>query len=78
MSHPVPTWASVRPSERLAGTPAVRRGSAWWLVTPTGTVSAADPVLTGELDRFAADMAAAGRAVAELRTERTSALRERR
>lgn len=78
MSHPVPTWASVRPSERLAGTPAVRRGGAWWLVTPTGTISASDPVFTGELDRVAADMAAADRAVAKLRTERTAAGKDRR
>ncbi|MFI2369861.1 hypothetical protein [Streptomyces sp. NPDC018833] len=78
MSHPVPTWASVRPSERLAGTPAVRRGGAWWLVAPTGTISASDPVFTGELDLFAADMAAADRAVAKLRTERTVARKDRR
>ncbi|MBK6016654.1 hypothetical protein [Streptomyces sp. MBT53] len=78
MSHPVPTWASIRPSERLAGTPAVRRGGAWWLVTPTGTMPASDPVCTGELDRFAADMAAADRAVAKLRTERTAARKDRR
>ncbi|MBC2902138.1 hypothetical protein H4N64_11045 [Streptomyces sp. PSKA01] len=63
----------MRPSERLAGTPAVRRDGHWWLVTPTGTISASDPVFTGELDRFAADMAAADRAVANLRTERTAA-----
>ncbi|MFJ8107989.1 hypothetical protein [Streptomyces sp. NPDC096132] len=78
MSHPVPTWASVRPSERIAGTPAVRRGGAWWLVTPTGTMSVLDPVFTGELERFAADMAAADRAVARLRTERTAARKGQR
>ncbi|WP_328549843.1 hypothetical protein [Streptomyces sp. NBC_00366] len=78
MSHPVPTWASVRPSERLAGTPAIRRGSAWWLVTPTGAMSASDPVFTGELDRFAADMAAADRAVAQLRAERTAPRKDQR
>ncbi|MFJ8532846.1 hypothetical protein [Streptomyces sp. NPDC093591] len=72
MSHPVPTWTSIRPSARLAGTPAVRHGGHWWLVTPTGTVPASDPVFTGELDRFAADMAAADGAVANLRTERTA------
>ncbi|MEU6375890.1 hypothetical protein [Streptomyces sp. NPDC046909] len=70
MSHPVPTWASVRPSERLADTPAVRRDGRWWLVTPAGAMPASDPRLTSELDRFAADMAAADRAVAKLRTER--------
>ncbi|KMS74387.1 hypothetical protein ACM01_13905 [Streptomyces viridochromogenes] len=69
MSHPVPTWASVRPSERLATTPAVCRGGRWWLVTPTGTMPTSDPAFTRELDRFAADIAAADRAVAHLRTE---------
>ncbi|MFE0256901.1 hypothetical protein [Streptomyces sp. NPDC059010] len=78
MSHPVPTWASVRPSERLASTPAIRRGNAWWLVTPNGTIAASDPVLTGELDHFASDMAAADRAVAKLRTKRTAARKEQR
>ncbi|MGW1374696.1 hypothetical protein ACWD6P_10555 [Streptomyces sp. NPDC002446] len=70
MSHAIPSWASVRGSERLAGTPAVRRGGHWWLVTPSGTVLASDPALTSELDRLAADMTAANRAVTELRTER--------
>ena len=78
MSHPVPTWASVRPSERLAGTPAVRRDGHWWLVTPTGTVPASDPDFTGELDHFAADMAAADRVIAKLRTERTAVRKDRR
>ncbi|MGY5058723.1 hypothetical protein ACWDFR_32480 [Streptomyces sp. 900105755] len=72
MSHSVPTWASVHPSERLAGTPAVRRDGRWWLVTPAGAMPTSDPGLTGELDRFAADMAAADRAVVKLRTERTA------
>ncbi|MGW2702376.1 hypothetical protein [Streptomyces sp. NPDC001340] len=78
MSHPVLTWASIRPSERLAGTPAVRRDGRWWLVAPTGTMPASDPICTGELDRFAADMAAADRAVANLRTERTAAGEDQR
>lgn len=78
MSHPVPTWASVRLYERLAGTPAVGRGGRWWLVTPTGTMLASDPAFTGELDRFAADMAAADRAVAKLRAERTAARKDLR
>lgn len=77
MSHPVPTWASTRPSERLAGTPAIRRDGYWWLVTPTGTMPASDPDLTGELDRFAADLAAADHAVAKLRTERTAVHEDR-
>lgn len=78
MSHPVPSWASVRRSERLAGTPVVRRGTQWWLVTPTGSLLASDPEFTSELNRFAADMAAADRAVAELRAERKAARKARR
>lgn len=67
MSHPVPpTWASVRPAERLADTPAVRRDDHWWFVSPTGSLPATDPVFTRELDAFAADLAAADRAVAHL------------
>jgi hypothetical protein len=71
MSHPIPpTWASVRPVERLAGTPAVRRDGHWWLVSPTGSLPASDPTFTSELDRFAADLAAADRAVAQLHANR--------
>ncbi|SFG26746.1 hypothetical protein [Streptomyces mirabilis] len=70
MSHPVPpTWASVRPAERLAGTSAVRRYGHWWLVSPTGSLPASDPAFTRELDRFVADLAAADRAVAQLRAD---------
>ncbi|MFJ1602551.1 hypothetical protein ACIOHS_04140 [Streptomyces sp. NPDC088253] len=39
---------------------------------------ASDPAFTGELDRFAADMAAADRAVAKLRTEHTGVRKDRR
>ncbi|MFF3689951.1 hypothetical protein [Streptomyces sp. NPDC002187] len=71
MSHPVPpTWASVRPAERLAGTPAVRRDGHWWLVSPTGSLPASDPAFTSELDRFADDLVVADRAVAQLHAER--------
>ncbi|GGT26234.1 hypothetical protein [Streptomyces purpureus] len=69
MSHPAPSWASIRRSERLAGTPVVRRGADWWLVSPSGSLLASDPAFTGELDRFAADLAAADRAVAEIRAQ---------
>ncbi|MFJ6945563.1 hypothetical protein ACISU4_13125 [Streptomyces wuyuanensis] len=69
MSHSAPSWASIRRSERLAGTPVVRRGADWWLVSPSGSLLAADPAFTGELDRFAADLAAADRAVAEIRAQ---------
>lgn len=78
MPHPVPSWASVTSSEQLAGTPAVRHGAHWWLVTATGSLLASDPAFTGELDRFAADMAAANRAVAELRAGHTAAREARR
>ncbi|MFF4520529.1 hypothetical protein [Streptomyces bluensis] len=56
----------LRTSERLADTPAVRRGGHWWLIAPTGSLLASDPAFTDELDQFAADLAAADRAVAEV------------
>ncbi|MEV6976922.1 hypothetical protein [Kitasatospora sp. NPDC093806] len=65
-------------SEQLAGSPVVRRGSQWWLVTGAGSILATDPAFTGELDRFATAMAAADREVARLRDERAAARRERR
>jgi hypothetical protein len=61
-SSPIPV------SERLAGSPAVRRGGRWWLVSDAGSIPATDPVFTGKLDHFAAAMAAADHAVAQLRT----------
>ncbi|MFH8586010.1 hypothetical protein ACH4GP_16605 [Streptomyces celluloflavus] len=70
MPHPAPSWASVHPSERLADAPVVRRAARWWLVSPSGTLLASDPAFTGELDRFATDMAAANRAVADLHNGR--------
>lgn len=60
-------------SEHLAGSPVVRRGGQWWLVTGAGSILATDPTFTGELDRFAAAMAAADREVARLQTERAAA-----
>lgn len=78
MSHPVPPRAHIRRSEQhLADTPAVRRGSAWWLVSPTGALLASDPDFTGDLDRFAANMAAADQAVAELKAERKATRKDR-
>ncbi|WP_405361922.1 hypothetical protein OG535_29135 [Kitasatospora sp. NBC_00085] len=65
-------------SDRLAGSPVVRRGGQWWLVTGTGSILATDPTFTGELDRFAAAMAAADREVARIRDERATALKEGR
>ena len=58
-------------SERLAGSPVVHRGGQWWLATGSGAILSTDPVFTGELDRFAAAMAAADQAVAELRAARS-------
>ncbi|MGY1435405.1 hypothetical protein [Streptomyces reniochalinae] len=66
MTCPEPTWASIRSSEQLADTPAVRRGERWWLVAPSGATPADEPALTRELDSLAADMNAANRAVAHL------------
>ncbi|WUN41814.1 hypothetical protein OHT20_31605 [Streptomyces caniferus] len=73
MPRSAPSWASVHRSERLADTPAVPRDGHWWLVSPTGTMLASDPAFAAELDGFAADMAAANRAVAQLHTEHTAA-----
>ncbi|MFG3112849.1 hypothetical protein ACGF4C_00455 [Streptomyces sp. NPDC048197] len=70
MPHPAPSWASLSQSERLADAPVVRRAGRWWLVSPSGTMLATDPAFTGALDRFATDMAAANRAVADLHNER--------
>ncbi|WP_405013552.1 hypothetical protein [Kitasatospora sp. NBC_01539] len=70
MSSKNPT-SPVPRSERLAGSPVVRRGGQWWLVTGSGAILSTDPVFTGELDRFAAAMAAADQAVAELRAARS-------
>ncbi|MCF3172604.1 hypothetical protein IPZ61_04640 [Streptomyces sioyaensis] len=66
MTQPPPSWASVRRSERLAGTPAIRRGGHWWLVSPAGAMLASDHAFAAELDNYAADFAAANRAVGEL------------
>ncbi|WP_411133025.1 hypothetical protein [Streptomyces sp. C10] len=73
MPQSAPSWTSVHRSERLADTPAVQHDGHWWLVSPAGTVLASDPAFNAELDCFAADMAAADRAVAELHAERTAA-----
>ncbi|SCF77933.1 MULTISPECIES: hypothetical protein [unclassified Streptomyces] len=68
MSSPTPSLPTPR-SKRLAGSPAVRRDSQWWLVSSAGSVLATDPVFTGELDHFATALAAADQAVAELLDE---------
>ncbi|MEU6664026.1 hypothetical protein [Streptomyces sp. NPDC046821] len=56
-------------SRRLAHTPVVVRDGQWWLVSDSGSVLAADPEFTAELDRFAASMTAADQAVALLRVK---------
>ncbi|WP_405988380.1 hypothetical protein [Streptomyces sp. NBC_00986] len=68
MSSPTPSASPPR-SERLAQSPAVRRGGQWWLVADSGSVLATDPSFTGELDRFAAAMAASDQVIANLRTQ---------
>ncbi|MCX5085657.1 hypothetical protein [Streptomyces sp. NBC_00401] len=69
MPHPAPTWASVYRSERLAGAPVVKRGAHWWLVSPSGSLLAADPAFTDELQRLATAFASADRAVAEIHAQ---------
>jgi hypothetical protein len=78
MSPHTPVLSSLRTSERLAGTPAVRRGGHWWLVAPTGSLLASDPAFTCKLDQFAADLAAADRAVAEALATRNTRHKARR
>ncbi|MFH9267213.1 hypothetical protein ACH4KN_23620 [Streptomyces sp. NPDC017546] len=68
---------SVPRSGRLAGSPAVRRDGKWCLVVGSGSVTATDPAFTGELDRFAALMAAADQSVAVLRTAQGDPLASR-
>ncbi|MEV4555744.1 hypothetical protein AB0K51_01960 [Kitasatospora sp. NPDC049285] len=68
MSPNTPSSSAPR-SERLAASPVVRRGGQWWLVVGSGSILSTDPTFTGELDRFAAAMAAADQAVAELRAQ---------
>lgn len=48
----------------LAGSPAVHRAERWWLAASSGAVPA-DAQLARALDRHAADLAAADRAVAD-------------
>ncbi|GLF95555.1 hypothetical protein [Streptomyces yaizuensis] len=59
------------PSSRsgpLGDSPVVRRSGEWWLTAPTLSLRVDDPVLAGNLDRFAADLADAQQAVAALRS----------
>lgn len=66
MSSRSPSSALAR-AERLAQSPVFRRGGQWWLVAGSGSILATDPTFTGELDRFAAAMAAADQVIANIR-----------
>ncbi|MFJ8301085.1 hypothetical protein ACIQ9R_35010 [Streptomyces sp. NPDC094447] len=61
MSTPTPR------SARLAQSPAVLHEGRWWLVGDAGSVPVADPAFATVLDGFAEAVAAADRAVADLR-----------
>lgn len=65
MSAPTPR------SGRLVRSPVVRRDGQWWLVSSASSILASDPTFTGELDRFAAAVAAADQAVADLRARQS-------
>ncbi|MFG3199868.1 hypothetical protein ACGFYT_27480 [Streptomyces sp. NPDC048208] len=51
----------------LPRSPVVLREGRWWLVGRAGSIPASDPAFTAVLDDFAQVMAAADRAVADLR-----------
>lgn len=51
--------------------PVVLRGGQWWLVGRAGSIPASDPAFTAALDDFAQAMAAADRAVADLRSRQS-------
>ncbi|MER6099098.1 hypothetical protein ABT154_25270 [Streptomyces sp. NPDC001728] len=61
MSAPTPR------SARLAQSPVVLREGRWWLVGDAGSVPVTDPSFATVLDDFAEALAAADRAVADLR-----------
>ncbi|WP_432075768.1 hypothetical protein [Streptomyces wuyuanensis] len=61
MSAPTPR------SARLAQSPVVLHEGRWWLVGDAGSVPVADPSFVTVLDVFAEAVAAADRAVADLR-----------
>ncbi|MEX0174461.1 hypothetical protein [Streptomyces sp. LMG1-1-1.1] len=61
MSAPTPR------SARLAQSPVVLHEGRWWLVGGAGSVPVADPAFATVLDGFAEAVAAADRAVADLR-----------
>ncbi|MGW4290418.1 hypothetical protein ACWEIK_26190 [Streptomyces sp. NPDC004673] len=61
--------ASAPRPEQLPRSPVVRRDGRWWLVGRVGSIPACDPTFTAVLDDFAQALAAADRAVADLRTQ---------
>ncbi|MFI1369888.1 hypothetical protein [Streptomyces griseochromogenes] len=65
MSAPTPR------SGRLVRSPVVLRDGQWWLVSRAGSILATDPTFTSVLDGFAQAMAAADRAVADLRARQS-------
>ncbi|MDI3424025.1 hypothetical protein [Streptomyces luteolus] len=65
MSAPTP-----RP-RRLPRSPVVLHDGQWWLVGRAGSIPAADPAFTTGLDDFAQAMAAADRAIHDLRTRQS-------
>ncbi|MDT3395328.1 hypothetical protein RKE29_01465 [Streptomyces sp. B1866] len=69
MSPQNPTPAVSYANRRLAGAPVVRRDARWWLVAASGSLPVNDPAFSGVLDRFAADLAAADRCVADALAE---------
>ncbi|MFD4337886.1 hypothetical protein ACFWPP_11935 [Streptomyces anulatus] len=66
MSAPTP-----RP-RRLLDTPVVLRDGSWWISSRAGSIPVSDAAFTAVLDDFAHAMAAADRAVADLRTRQSS------
>ena len=65
MSAPTP-----RPG-RLVRSPAVLRSGQWRLVSEVGSIPVSDPPFTSVLDGFAQAVAAADRAVADLRARQS-------
>ncbi|MFD9814897.1 hypothetical protein [Streptomyces sp. NPDC059080] len=58
---------------RLAHAPIVLRGGQWWWISGTGSIPVTDPTFTTRLDGFAQAVAAADRAVADLRARQREA-----
>ncbi|MGC4998481.1 hypothetical protein [Streptomyces sp. DT195] len=65
MSAPTP------PPRRLPDAPVIQRDGWWWMFSRAGSIPVSDPAFTVVLDAFAQAMAAADRAVADLRTRQS-------